>query len=63
MANTLKKCLKAALGIAVVGSLATAEGSYRGYDTPPYEVVQTVGDAEIRAYTSHLVAEVTVRGA
>lgn len=63
MANTLKKSLKAALGIGVVGSLATAEGSYRGYDTPPYEVVQTVGDAEIRAYTSHLVAEVTVRGA
>jgi hypothetical protein len=40
-----------------------AQGTYRGYETPAYTVERTLRDgAEIRAYTPHLLAEVTVPG-
>jgi hypothetical protein len=35
---------------------------YKGYETPPYKVERSLGEAEIRAYPAQLVAEVTATG-
>jgi len=44
-------------------TMASAEnGTYGKYETPQYEVVGTVGAAEIRDYDPHILAEVSVRG-
>ncbi len=52
------------IGLMFVTALAVyAEAEmYRGYETPPYEVVRTDGNVELREYQPHLLAEVTVRG-
>ncbi len=60
MANGITKTLAAGLGL--ISSGASADGTYNGYEAPPYTVEQTIGDAEIRAYAPHLIAEVTVQG-
>jgi len=39
-----------------------AAGTYRGYETPSYKVVETDGDFEIRSYPPVLMAEVRVEG-
>ena len=52
------------IGLMLVTALAVyAEADmYRGYETPPYEVVRTDGNDELREYQPHLLAEVPVRG-
>jgi hypothetical protein len=62
MASALAKIGTLALGFGLTGSLATADGSYRGYEMPPFTVEAQLGAAEIRAYAPHLLAEVTVAG-
>lgn len=54
----------AALGItaALTGSAAAQDGFYGKYETPRYDVVRNVGEAEVRRYAPHLLAEVAVRG-
>jgi len=52
-----------ATGLGLLGSQASAEGSYNGYEAPPYQVEREVGGAEVRLYQPHLTAEVTVKGA
>ena len=51
---------------ALVGAFTTqsaiADTDYRGYEMPPYKVVQTLNGAEIRQYGPHLLAEVRVSG-
>lgn len=36
--------------------------SYGRYDSPPYRIEDRIGDLEIRRYSPHLLAEVTVAG-
>jgi hypothetical protein len=62
MARTLAKIGTLALGFGFAGSIGSAEGTYRGYETPPYTVETRIGGAEVRAYAPYLVAEVTVAG-
>ena len=52
------------IGLMFVTALAVyAEAEmYRGYETPPYQVVRSNGEVELREYQPHLLAEVTVRG-
>lgn len=50
-------------GLGLMSSQAAAEDTYNGYEAPPYTVESQIGDAEIRAYQPHLIAEVTVQGA
>lgn len=52
------------VGLMFVTALAVyAEaGMYRGYETPPYDVIRSENNIELRAYKPHLLAEVTVRG-
>lgn len=59
--NTLHLALAA---ILLVASVAVAGDSqmYKGYETPPYTVVQSDGAVEIRDYAPHLLAEVRVEG-
>ncbi len=35
---------------------------YKGYETPPYELIALDGSIELRRYEPHVVAEVTVEG-
>ena len=60
MASRITKTI--ATGLGLIGSDAVAEDRYKGYESPPYVVEQTIGEAEVRAYTPSLIAEVTVRG-
>ncbi|MDG1868467.1 MAG: heme-binding protein [Yoonia sp.] len=60
MASRITKTI--ATGFGLIGSDAVAEDRYKGYESPPYVVEQTIGEAEVRAYTPSLIAEVTVRG-
>lgn len=62
MATTLARIGTLALGLGLSGSTAMAQDTYRGYELPPYTVEARYGDAELRAYAPHLVAEVTVAG-
>lgn len=49
--------------LAVAGIAAASEAEvYKGYETPPYEVIRSDGPVELRRYAPHLVAEVRVRG-
>lgn len=52
------------LGItaAMTGPAAAEQGTYGKYETPQYEVVRSVGAAEIRSYAPYILAEVAVRG-
>lgn len=58
----------AALGIgtAITGGFAGAvnaqDGTYKESESPRYEVVRQVGDAELRTYAPHILAEVAVQG-
>lgn len=49
--------------LAVAGIAAASEAQmYKGYETPPYEVIRSDGPVELRRYAPHVVAEVRVRG-
>ncbi|MEO1797244.1 MAG: heme-binding protein [Pseudomonadota bacterium] len=51
------------IGAAVTAARAATEGEmYKGYEMPPYDVVESDGGTELRAYAPHILAEVTVRG-
>lgn len=55
--------LAALLTGATLATAAQAENAtYGKYEMPPYTVVQTLGDVEIRNYGTHILAEVAVRG-
>lgn len=56
--------LLSALGItaAITGPAASENGTNGKYETPQYDVVRTVGAAEIRSYAPYILAEVAVRG-
>ena len=63
MANALSRMLTLAAGAGLSGSMAVAEGSYRGYETPRYTVERVLSEGiEIRSYALHLLAEVQVAG-
>jgi hypothetical protein len=48
--------------VALAVSVHAQADMYKGYEIPPYEVLSRDGDFELRAYESHLVAEVDVAG-
>ncbi|MCR9127477.1 MAG: heme-binding protein [Rhodobacteraceae bacterium] len=48
--------------LAMALSVHATADTYRGYEMPPYRVVDTAGAFELRAYAPHLVAEVDVDG-
>lgn len=50
------------IGAAISGAANADNGKYGKYETPSYDVVRTVGAAEIRNYEPHVLAEVAVRG-
>ncbi|MEL7301243.1 MAG: heme-binding protein [Pseudomonadota bacterium] len=51
------------LGLIGAGVAAATEGEmYKGYELPPYEVLESEGPFERRSYRPHILAEVTVRG-
>ncbi|TDL89261.1 SOUL family heme-binding protein [Meridianimarinicoccus aquatilis] len=55
------------LGLAalllVAGVAAASEARlYKGYETPPYEILHRDGAIEVRQYAPHVVAEVEVEG-
>lgn len=62
MPNVFSKAAHLAAGFGLVTTVAQAQGSYRGYEAPSYEVVRQIGAAELRTYAPHVLAEVTVRG-
>ncbi|GFE64647.1 SOUL family heme-binding protein [Litoreibacter roseus] len=47
---------------AVGAAQADTTADYKGYETPPAEVIRSAGDIELRRYAPHVVAEVRVRG-
>lgn len=49
------------MAAAMIGGTAMAE-TYKGNETPAYTVEQTDGAVEIRSYSPHIAAEVTVSG-
>jgi hypothetical protein len=51
--------------VALLSACSSGEqtpGTYHGYETPSYKVVETDGDFEIRSYPPALMAEVRVEG-
>lgn len=63
MANMVQRLATLAVGAGLSGSVAVAEGSYRGYETPRYTVERVLAEGiEIRSYAPHLLAEVRVSG-
>lgn len=51
------------LGLIVAGvASATERDMYKGYELPPYDVLERDGAFERRTYAPHILAEVTVRG-
>lgn len=50
------------LGAAMTGTAHAEDGTYGKYETPEYEVVRMIGDAEVRQYAPHILAQVSVRG-
>ena len=55
-------CALLCVGAVTVGASAFADGSYKGYEQPPFSVVSADGDFQIRDYGPHLLAQVKVRG-
>jgi hypothetical protein len=53
--------MAALLGVAGIAAASEAQ-MYKGYETPPYEVIRSDGAVELREYAPHVVAEVRVRG-
>lgn len=53
--------MPAMVGALSFGQAALAE-TYKGYEMPPFEVVQRIGAVEVRDYAPHVVAEVRVEG-
>ncbi|MEM9435886.1 MAG: heme-binding protein [Pseudomonadota bacterium] len=54
-----------ALIAAVIGAgvaAATDLDMYKGYELPPYDVISSEGELELRRYEPHVLAEVTVTG-
>jgi hypothetical protein len=51
-----------AVMLAVSVAAATETRMYKGYETPPYAVLQSDGPIELRRYAPHVVAEVSVEG-
>jgi SOUL heme-binding protein len=62
MMARLAKLAGWAIGFVIWGSLAMAENTYHGYESPAYTVERSVGSAEVRLYAPHMLAEVTVQG-
>ncbi|MEM6897350.1 MAG: heme-binding protein [Pseudomonadota bacterium] len=61
----LLKFLHVSMIVALIGAAvaaATEADLYKGYELPPYDVVETAGEFELRQYEPHILAEVTVRG-
>ncbi|MEM8591872.1 MAG: heme-binding protein [Pseudomonadota bacterium] len=61
----LFKFVHVALIAALIGAAvaaATEADMYKGYELPPYDVVEADGAFELRRYESHILAEVTVAG-
>jgi hypothetical protein len=62
MGNAFSKLAMIAAGVGAA-SVASADGAYRGYEAPSYEVTERLTDSvEIRTYAPYIVAEVSVRG-
>lgn len=63
----MKNWMKALLLVPGLGALLAAGDPaeaqrYRGLELPPYEVVETDGEVEVRDYAPYIVAEVAVSG-
>lgn len=54
--------LLTALGLTAATMASAENGTYGKYESPQYDVIGTVGAAEIRDYETHILAEVSVRG-
>ncbi|MEM6728267.1 MAG: heme-binding protein [Pseudomonadota bacterium] len=64
-ARGLFKFVHVGLILALIGAAVTAateEAMYKGYELPPYQVLDSAGEFELRRYEPHLLAEVTVKG-
>ncbi|MEM1237729.1 MAG: heme-binding protein [Pseudomonadota bacterium] len=54
-----------ALIVGLIGAAVAASTEvevYKGYEMPPYEVLERDSDAELRRYAPHILAEVSVNG-
>ena len=59
------KVVHLGLIIALIGAAvaaATEPDMYKGYEMPPYEVVEAAGEVELRSYEPHILAQVQVSG-
>lgn len=59
------KFIHLGLIIALIGAAvaaATEADMYKGYELPPYEVVEADGEVELRSYEPHILAQVQVSG-
>ena len=57
----LRKLGLSAVAALVLGTTGQAN-EYQGYEIPPYNVVATYGEIEVRQYEQHLMAKVWVSG-
>jgi len=48
--------------LAMVALTATADETYKGYEMPPFDVVERQSGYDIRDYDPHVLATVTVKG-
>lgn len=63
MSNAIAKIVTLAAGAGLSGTFASAEGEYRGYESPRYVVERELTDAvTVRSYDPHLLAQVRVSG-
>ena len=51
-----------AMALAFHARAGTGTATYKGLELPPYRVLESDGDIELRAYAPHLVAEVDLDG-
>lgn len=61
----LLKFVHLGLTLALIGAAvaaATEADMYKGYELPPYQVVDTDGEVELRRYDPHILAQVQVSG-